>query len=71
MTSTLTIEPVSTRSDRRDFMDLLWSLYRNDPNWVPPLRGNQEELVGFKKHPFHDDAEVQTFIARKDGKVCG
>ena len=52
-------------------MDLLWSLYRNDPNWVPPLRGNQEELVGFKKHPFHDDAEVQTFIARKDGKVCG
>jgi hypothetical protein len=71
MTSTLTIEPVSTRKDRRDFMDFLWELYRHDPNWVPPLRGNQEELVGFRKHPFHDDAEVQTFIARKDGKVCG
>jgi hypothetical protein len=71
MTSTLTIEPVSTRKDRRDFMDFLWELYRHDPNWVPPLRGNQEELVGFRKHPFHDDAEVQTFIARKDGKACG
>lgn len=71
MADTLSITPVSSRKDRRDFMDLLWQLYRNDPNWVPPLRGNQEELVGFKKHPFHDDADVCCFVARKEGKICG
>jgi len=56
MAENITIAPVASRKDRRDFMGLLWQLYRHDPNWIPPLRGNQEELVGFKKHPFHDDA---------------
>jgi GNAT superfamily N-acetyltransferase len=71
MADTINITPVSSRKDRREFMALLWQLYRDDPNWVPPLRGNQEELVGFKKHPFHDDAEVRCFVARKNGTVCG
>jgi GNAT superfamily N-acetyltransferase len=28
-------------------------------------------LLGYRHHPFHDEAEVQTFLARRDGKVCG
>ncbi|MEY4566849.1 MAG: hypothetical protein RLY14_1819, partial [Planctomycetota bacterium] len=71
MTNQIEITPVQNRKDRRDFMELLWQLYKNDPNWIPPLRRNQEELVGFHKHPFYDDAEVQTFLARKEGKVVG
>lgn len=71
MAENITIAAVASRKDRRDFMDLLWQLYRHDPNWIPPLRGNQEELVGFKKHPFHLDAEVRCFIARNNGEICG
>lgn len=71
MAAALEISPVTSRKDQREFMSLLWDLYRNDPNWIPPLRRNQEELVGFRKHPFYDDAEVRTFIARRNGKVCG
>lgn len=65
------VSPVRTRYDRWAFMELPWSLYRDDPNWVPPLRDNLRELVGWKKHPFHDDAEVETFIARRGKRVCG
>src|SRR6185295_13299636 len=69
--SLLVIKPVESKRDKKQFLQLPWELYRNDPNWVPPLRTNQAELVGFKKHPFYDRAEVQTFLAIRDGKACG
>jgi GNAT superfamily N-acetyltransferase len=38
---------------------------------MPPLRHNQKELVGYKPHPFYDDAEIQTFLAVADGRPVG
>ncbi|MEE3076796.1 MAG: N-acetyltransferase, partial [Planctomycetota bacterium] len=57
--------------EKRQFLNLPWQLHREDPNWIPPLRQNQAELVGFKKHPFHDDALLQAFVARRGSKVVG
>lgn len=65
------LEVVETRRQKREFMQLIWRLYKNDPNWVPPLRSNQEELVGFRKHPFYERNKVRTFIVRRDGLVVG
>jgi hypothetical protein len=62
---------VSTRRDRKRFFDFPWQLYRNDPNWVPPLRLNQLELLNYRKHPFYLTAEIQTFYAWRDGQVVG
>ena len=31
----------------------------------------QAELVGFRRHPFYDDAESQAFLALHDGRPCG
>jgi GNAT superfamily N-acetyltransferase len=45
--------------------------YRGDPNWIPPLRANQRELVGYAHHPFYERNEVQTFLAYRSGEVCG
>src|SRR5947207_13746295 len=67
----LTIKPVETRGERRQFLELPWQINRTDPNWVPPLRQNQAELVGYKKHPFYLDAEGQTFLALEDGRPVG
>ena len=58
--SDLQVTPVRTWRDRRDFMRLAWRLYHDDPNWVPPLRMNLKQLVGWKHHPFQEIAEVQT-----------
>lgn len=46
-------------------------LYRDDPNWVPPLRANQKELLGFKYHPFYDQARICNFVALRNGLPCG
>ena len=65
------VTPVHTRSDQKAFVQFAWELYRGDENWIPPLRLNQNELLNYKHHPFYDNAEIQTFIARKGGRVAG
>ncbi len=67
----VTIRPVETRRDRKQFVQLPWSIYRDDPYWIPPLRRNLEELVGFRRHPFHDVADVRTWLALRDGQPAG
>jgi len=69
--SDLTIKPVASRRQRREFLRFPWKLYRNDPNWVPPLRGEHKELVGYRYHPFYERNSIQTFLAHRRGEVCG
>ncbi len=69
--SELSVRPVATRRERKLFLTFPWVLYRNDPNWIPPLRSNQEELVGYRRHPFYERNQVQTFLAFRGDTVCG
>ena len=67
----LEIRPVIAKADWKQFLELPWTIYRGDPNWVPPLRQNQAELTGYKPHPFYEVAQKQPFLALRDGKPCG
>ena len=69
--STLKIQAVQSRREKKQFFQLPWQLYRNDPNWIPPLRQNQLELLNYKHHPFYDQNEIQTFLALRDGQPVG
>jgi GNAT superfamily N-acetyltransferase len=69
--SSYQVVTVQDRQHKREFMELIWRLYKDDPNWIPPLRMNQEELVGFRKHPFYDNAKSRQFLVYKDGVVVG
>jgi GNAT superfamily N-acetyltransferase len=67
----ITVVPVETRREQRAFLQLPWKLHSRDPHWVPPLRQNQKELVGFAPHPFYDVNDRQAFLALKAGQPCG
>lgn len=67
----LEIVPVQARRQRKDFLELPWKLYQGDPNWVPPLRIVQQELLNFRPHPFYDDAQIAHFLAIQNGEPCG
>ena len=69
--SRTTVFPVSTASQQRAFIDFVWTHYKGDENWVPPLRASIKQLLNYKKHPFYDNAEIQTFLAMSDGQVVG
>lgn len=65
------VRPVSTRRERKQFLEYPWKQYQGDPNFVPPLRQNQKEMVGYARSPFYNTAEAQTFLAWRDGMPCG
>ena len=69
--SELTVLPVASRREKRQFLELPWKLYRGDGNWIPPIRLDEEELVGYRAHPFHERNQVQTFLALRNGEVQG
>ncbi len=65
------VKSVQTRDEKKAFLELPWKLHRQDPLWIPPLRRNQKELVGYAEHPFYRDAEIQTFLAQRSGETVG
>lgn len=67
----LVVEPVASSKAQRLFLELPWRLYQHDPLWVPPLRQNQKEMVGFVHHPFYDNNQAQSFLAQRGGRPCG
>ena len=69
--SNVTVQPVQSKKARKAFLQLPWKMHSSDPNWIPPIRHNQKELVNYRKHPFYDNAEIETFLATKDGEVVG
>lgn len=71
MTSPLSITPADDKAGRAAFVDFAFSHYANDPNWVPPLRGEAIGVITPGKNPFFEHADVQLFLARRDGRVVG
>ena len=41
--SDLAIQRVATSRQQRQFLEFPWTLYRDDPNWIPPLRGTRRK----------------------------
>jgi hypothetical protein len=68
---TATVTPVADKRDLDAFIRLPWSLYRGDPNWVPPLLMMEREEFSPQKNPFYQHADVQLFLARRNGDVVG
>jgi GNAT superfamily N-acetyltransferase len=55
----------------RRFIEFPYRHYREDRNWVAPLRSDQSEILNTAKHPFYEHAEIQCFLALLHGKICG
>ncbi len=71
MSSHIVIQPVTTKAQRKHFVELPYRLYANDPHWVPPLKSEVYALLTPKKNPFFEHATVQLFLAEQDGKTVG
>lgn len=69
--ASVSVRPVTSRREKKLFLEFPWRLYRDDPHWVPPIRIDEKELVGYAHHPFYDKNAVQTFLAYRDGEVVG
>ena len=62
---------LSARRDLKAFVDLPFQLYADDPNWVPPLKGEALGLLLPEKNGWLSHAKQQLFLAERDGRVVG
>ena len=67
----LSIHSVTSKRDRQTFVDLPFRLYKDDPHWVPPLKGEALGLITPEKNGWFSHAKAQLFLAEQDGRVVG
>ena len=64
------IKQVSSRKQRKQFVEFPLELYKSNENFVPPLYA--DEMAIFKSDYFYNDqAKSVFFLAYRDGKVVG
>ena len=55
-----------------EFLGLPFSLYRDCPQWVPPLETDARAMLDRRRHPFYRHSDAAFFLARGgDGRAVG
>lgn len=66
--SDIRILPVDNEVDKMRFIKFPWTIYRDDPNWVPPLIYDVRKNLDTTKNPFYSHSSIRLFLAL-DGKT--
>jgi len=67
----VSIRPVRTRGERKRFVKVPFHLHRAHPQWVAPLVFERMEFLDEKKNHYFEHAEVELFVAERDGEPVG
>ncbi len=67
----VTVSPVASSGDLRDFVGLPYRLYAGDADWAPPLKRDVRWLLDERKNPFWKHARRRLFLARREGRCVG
>lgn len=66
--SNISIQLVETK---KQFIYFPWKIYKNYPHWVPPLLMDIQKILSPTKNPFFQHADMQLFLAFKNGEIVG
>lgn len=67
----LEVKPVTSRRLKKHFIKFPWKIYKNDPQWVPPLLLERKQYLHPKKNPFFKEGDAEFFLAYHNGKPVG
>jgi len=68
--TSLHVKPVSGKKALRQFIRLPWSIYRNDPAWVPPLLIERRQFLS-PASPYFAHARYRSWIAFRGAEPVG
>jgi GNAT superfamily N-acetyltransferase len=69
--SSIAIRPVRTKADEKRFIKFQWIPYEGNPAWVPPVLMDRRKAIDRKKNPFYTHAEMEMFLAEREGTTVG
>ena len=67
----VTIIPVKTRKELKQFISFNYELYKNNPYSVPDLYEDMLGTLDPKHNPAFNFCEAECFLAMRDGKILG
>ena len=71
MINKIDIKEVITKADYNAFVKFPFSLYKNNPYWVPPLINDEIETLDPNKNPVYKNSSAKLYLAYKGNKVVG
>jgi hypothetical protein len=71
LSAPITIVPVQTKAQWRDFHHLPLKIYRDDPQWVAPLLLERQLHFQPKHNPYFQHARAAFFLAYQGGEPVG
>ncbi len=69
----LSLHPIDTqnKADTRRFVSVPFKLYREAPNWVPPILMDAYGQLNRQKHPFYEHSTADFWVATQGGQDVG
>ncbi len=69
----LTIHKIDTKSRKEvnEFVDLPFKLFKDVPQWVPPLKSGVRDVLNRNKHPYHEHSDSDFFVIKDGDEVVG
>ncbi|MBE2280990.1 MAG: hypothetical protein IAE91_11405 [Ignavibacteriaceae bacterium] len=69
--SGIEIRKIESKKEITQFIKFPWKIYKDYPNWVPPLIFDKEKMLDKSKNPFFEHGEADYFMAYKNGEIVG
>lgn len=67
----IVIKEVNDKKTLNDFVNLPYSLYKNEANWVPPMKKEELHALIAEKNPAFEFSKVKLWVAYQNNKCVG
>lgn len=67
----ITIKEAKSNAEITEFVKFPFELYKNEPNWVPPLINDEVKSFDKTQNPLFDNADAHFYLAYKNNKIVG
>ena len=67
----ITLKEMITKEEIKQFVKFPFSLYKNNPYWVPPIIKQEMNVLDKKQNPAFENAKARFFVAIKNEKIVG
>ena len=65
------VKEITGKKELRKFVTFPFTLYKNNPYWVPPIINEELESFDPETNPVFEHAQARFFVALQNGKIVG
>lgn len=67
----ITVKEIHSKKEMKQFVTFPFSLYKDNPYWVPPIINDEVASFDAKKNPVFEHATARFFLAYQNNKIVG